>query len=75
MERQVDVGILDASPDGAFVRVTWLICDNGMTAAQGTGVFHHDGGRIAWDPDAPPAEYEGLVRCAIEDAARKRTHL
>jgi hypothetical protein len=74
LERQVDIGILDASPDGASVRVSWLICDNGMTVAQGRATRERNSARIAWDDDPPPAEYEGLVRCAIEDAARKRAH-
>ena len=68
MEKQVDIGFLSEGPHEAGISMTWLICDNGMTVDQGTATYSAGDGLIRWMGGRPPAEFEGLVRCAIEDA-------
>ena len=69
MEKQVDVTLLPATEE-VRRRVRWLICDNGMTVADGAACYSPDTTACDWEEERPPAEYEGLVRLAIARAVR-----
>ncbi len=68
MEKQIDVSVQPASPHEVRRWVRWLICDNGMTLAEGMALFVPDTGHCVWEEERPPAEYEGQVRLAIARA-------
>lgn len=70
MEKQVEAALLPM--DARMIpRVHWLICDNGMTIAEGIAQWNTQACTCVWEDFRPPAEYEGTVRSAVARASAR----
>jgi hypothetical protein len=72
VNKQVDVNIISADIDTAPVRARWLICDNGMTVADGEADYHVESGVINWIANAPPSQYYADVMFEIDRSVKRR---
>lgn len=72
MNKQVDVHLSKPDPGHSSVRARWMICDNGMTVAEGEAEYDPESAVIDWSGNPPPAAYYVDVAFEIDRAVRRR---
>jgi len=72
MNKQVDVHISNPAPGHRFGKARWMICDNGMTVAEGEAGYDPESAAIDWFGNPPATEYYVDVAFEIDRAVRRR---
>jgi len=71
MNKQVDVDIC-VREGHRFGKARWMVCDNGMIAAEGEAEYDPESGSIDWLGGPPPMEYYVDVAFEIDRSIRRR---
>lgn len=72
METQVDVDVISAGTITEPARLRWLVCDNGMTVAEGIARYQSNSGIVEWDDHPPPASLYTRVVLEMDRAVKRR---
>jgi len=75
MNKQVDVDVRDPRAGHHVGIARWLVCDNGITVAEGDAEYESESRSIDWLGNPPAPEYYVDVAFEIDRAVRRRQRI